>query len=53
MYSEWAKDEIRIEGLEVFAHHGVYAEETQNGQVFYVIVILYTDVSQEGRSDDL
>nr|WP_300849111.1 2-amino-4-hydroxy-6-hydroxymethyldihydropteridine diphosphokinase [uncultured Acetatifactor sp.] len=53
MYSEWAKDEIRIEGLEVFAHHGVYAEETQNGQVFYVNVTLYTDVSQAGRTDDL
>ena len=31
----------------------VYAEETQNGQVFYVNAILYTDVSQAGRTDDL
>lgn len=53
MYSEWAKDEIRIEGLEVFAHHGVYAEETQNGQIFIVNTILYTDISQAGRTDDL
>ena len=28
MYSEWAQDEICIEELEVFAHHGVYPEET-------------------------
>ena len=53
MYSEWAKDEIRIEGLEVFAHHGVYAEETQNGQIFIVNATLYTDISQAGRTDDL
>lgn len=53
MYSEWAKDEIRIEGLKVFAHHGVYAEETKNGQDFIVNTILYTDISQAGRTDDL
>lgn len=53
MYSEWAKDEIRIEGLEVFAHHGVYPEETLNGQKFIVNTTLYTDISQAGRTDDL
>lgn len=53
MYSEWAKDEIRIEGLEVFAYHGVYVEETQNGQIFIVNATLYTDISQAGRTDDL
>lgn len=53
MYSEWAKDEIRIQRLEVFAHHGVYAEETENGQLFYVNAVLYTDTHQAGREDDL
>ncbi len=53
MYSEWAKDEIRIQRLEVFAHHGVYAEETENGQYFYVNAVLYTDTRQAGREDDL
>ncbi len=53
MYSEWAKDEIRIEGLEVFAHHGVYPEETKNGQYFYVNAVLYTDVSRAGNEDAL
>ncbi len=53
MYSEWAKDEIRIEGLEVFAHHGVYPEETKNGQYFYVNAVLYTDVRQAGSEDAL
>ena len=30
MYSESAGDEIRIEGLEVYAYHGVYPEEREN-----------------------
>ena len=29
-------DEIIIENLKVFAHHGVYQEETKKGQNFYV-----------------
>lgn len=53
MYSEWAKDEIRIDGLEVFAHHGVNPEETKNGQYFYVNAILYTNVCQAGKEDAL
>lgn len=53
MYFEWAKDEIRIEGLEVYAHHGVYPEETKRGQVFYVNAILYADVSRAGERDNL
>ena len=53
MYSEQAKDEIRIEGLEVYARHGVYPEETKNGQYFYVNAILYTNMRQAGREDNL
>lgn len=53
MYSEWAKDEIRIERLEVFAHHGVFPEETRAGQVFYVNATLYTDVHRACEEDDL
>lgn len=53
MYSEWAKDEIRIDRLEVFAHHGVFPEETKEGQVFYVNAVLYTDVHRACREDDL
>lgn len=53
MYSEWAKDEIRIERLEVFAHHGVFPEETRDGQVFYVNATLYTDVHRACEEDDL
>jgi len=27
-------DKIKITGLKVFAHHGVFPEETKNGQDF-------------------
>ena len=53
MYSEWAQDEIRIEELEVFAHHGVYPQETKDGQLFYVNAALRMDTGPAGRGDDL
>ena len=34
---------IGIRDLEVFAHHGVYPDETENGQMFYVSADLYMD----------
>ena len=53
MYRESALDEIRIENLEVFAHHGVYPEETREGQNFYVNAVLYTDTRLAGEQDEL
>jgi len=53
MYSEWAKDEIHIDRLEVFAHHGVYPEETRDGQTFYVNAVLYLDTHGAGIGDAL
>lgn len=46
-------DEIHIDELEIFAHHGVYDFETKNGQKFYVNAILYTDTRKAGRTDEL
>lgn len=46
-------DEIRIDNLEVFAHHGVFQEEKEKGQLFYVNAILYGDLRPAGRYDDL
>lgn len=46
-------DEIRIDELEIFAYHGVYDFETQNGQNFYVNAVLYTDTRKAGKSDEL
>ncbi len=53
MYSEFANDKICIEMLEVFAHHGVLAEEQEKGQIFQVNAVLYTDVHRAGLEDNL
>ena len=46
-------DEIRIENLEVYANHGVYEEETREGQNFFITAHLYTDVRAAGQKDEL
>lgn len=46
-------DEIRIDNLEVYAYHGVYPEENEQGQEFYVNAILYTDTRKAGLADEL
>ena len=46
-------DEIRIRELQIFAHHGVYDFETENGQNFYVNAVLYTDTKKAGKTDEL
>lgn len=46
-------DEIRIRGLRVFAHHGVYEAETRLGQTFVVNATLYLSTRQGGLADCL
>lgn len=46
-------DEIRIKELEIFAHHGVYDFETENGQKFYINAVMYTDTAKAGNTDEL
>lgn len=46
-------DKIHIDGLEVFANHGVYPEERALGQKFVVSLTLYTSLREAGRTDDL
>ena len=46
-------DEIRIEGLKVFAYHGVLEEEGRNGQDFFIDATLRLSLQQAGISDDL
>lgn len=53
MYSEWAKDEIRIDKLEVYAYHGVYPEERKRGQIFMVSAVLYADTRRAGTEDKI
>ena len=52
---EWSgvMDQIIIENLKIFAHHGVDQEENEKGQNFYVNVILETDTRKAAASDDL
>lgn len=53
MYSEWARDEIRIDKLEVYAYHGVYPEERKRGQIFLVSAVLYADTRRAGTEDEI
>lgn len=46
-------DQIKIEELEVFAYHGVYPEENEKGQHFYVNATLYTECRAAGKADEL
>lgn len=46
-------DEIRIDNLEVYAYHGVYPKENEQGQEFYVNAVLYTETRAAGLADDL
>lgn len=46
-------DEIRIERLKVFAHHGVLDEEKEEGQYFFLSLVLYVDSFAAEESDDL
>lgn len=47
------RDCIKIEGLKVFARHGVYDEEKKNGQYFYIDAEMYLSLHNAGASDEL
>lgn len=53
MREENELDEIIIENLKVYAHHGVYQEENEKGQNFYVNAVLYSDTRKAGTEDKL
>lgn len=46
-------DIIRIDNLEVYAYHGVYDEEKEKGQYFYINAELCTNTRKAGMNDDL
>lgn len=46
-------DQIKIENLEVYAYHGVFPEEKEKGQKFYINATLESDLRKAGRTDDL
>ena len=45
-------DSIRINGIKGCGYHGVFAEETKNGQDFLVDVELILDLEKATKSDD-
>ena len=46
-------DSIHIDGLHVYAYHGVFEHENVNGQNFYVNAVLDIDTEKAGLSDEL
>jgi dihydroneopterin aldolase len=44
---------IKLTGLRVFAHHGVFDFERQNGQDFYIDATVWVDNKELEFSDDL
>ena len=46
-------DQITVQGLEVFAKHGLLSEENTLGQKFIISAVLFCDTASAGESDDL
>jgi dihydroneopterin aldolase len=46
-------DVIRVTGIEVFAHHGVFPEERRDGQIFVIDVEVEYDMASAALSDDV
>jgi dihydroneopterin aldolase len=46
-------DVIHLSGVEVFAYHGVFPEERENGQRFLVDLDVEYDASRAAQSDDV
>ena len=46
-------DALAIRGIEAVGHHGVFAFERRDGQVFRVDLVLGLDTRPAARSDDL
>ncbi|QNN64034.1 dihydropteroate synthase [Leucobacter denitrificans] len=49
----WGQDHIRLTGLEVFAHHGVFDFEREQGQKFLVDADVQVDLRAASANDDL
>lgn len=46
-------DTITISGIEVYAHHGVFAFERERGQTFSIDLVLGVDTRPAAAADDL
>ncbi|NIA24976.1 MAG: dihydroneopterin aldolase [Gammaproteobacteria bacterium] len=45
--------QIKLDGIRVFAHHGVFPEERQAGQTFVIDVTMHLDLEPAVTTDDL
>ena len=46
-------DRIRLEGIQIYAHHGVHAAERELGQRFVIDADLFLDCTAAGLTDEL
>lgn len=46
-------DRISLQGIDVYAHHGVHPAERELGQRFVIDALLWFDCSEAARSDSL
>lgn len=46
-------DQILIQGLRLYAYHGVNPEEKRDGQPFELDIAAFADLSRAGETDDL
>lgn len=46
-------NQIKIKNLKIFAYHGVYDQEKEQGQNFVVNAVLYVDTEGAGESDQI
>ncbi|MGL4307111.1 MAG: dihydroneopterin aldolase [Mycobacteriaceae bacterium] len=46
-------DRIELHGLKVQGNHGVFDFEKHDGQVFFIDIVLWMDLSTAAKSDDL
>ncbi len=46
-------DKIRLTGLRVRGHHGVFAHERRDGQDFVVDLVLHVDTAEAASTDDV
>ncbi|CAD2071966.1 dihydroneopterin aldolase [Phocicoccus pinnipedialis] len=46
-------DKIRVNGIKLYAYHGVLSAEREIGQYFLVDCVIHTDLRPAGQSDEV
>jgi len=46
-------DKIILKDIKLYGYHGVYPEERQIGQHFYIDVEIFVDLKQAGETDEI